>query len=166
MKNITIFLLIILISSQFISCQTSENKTIEYFPDGTEISQWFGDTAKIDKDTLGVQLNVAHFGAIGDGLTLNTESIQKAIDEATSKGGGVVVIPEGRFLTGALFFKPGTHLHVSEGAELLGSDDIANFPIMPSRMEGQSIDYFSAVVNAYGVDGFTITGKGTIDGNG
>jgi len=57
-------------------------------------------------------------------------------------------------------------LHVREGATLLGSDDISNFAIMPSRIEGRSIDYYPAVVNAYGVDGFTITGKGTIDGNG
>ncbi len=166
MKNIPILLASFVIVLQFVSCKTAEKKTVEYFPDGSEISQWFGDTAKINPDTLGVQLNVADFGAVGDGLTLNTESIQKAIDEAAGKGGGLVVIPEGRFLTGALFFKPGTHLHVSEGAVLLGSDDIANFPFMPSRMEGQSIDYFPAVVNAYRVDGFTITGKGTIDGNG
>jgi hypothetical protein len=166
MKNILFLFVIFTITVQPISCKTPEKKTIEYFPDGTEIPQSLLDTTKINIDKLGVQLVVTEFGAVGDGLTLNTEFIQKAIDEAASKGGGVVVIPEGRFLTGALFFKPGTHLHVSEGGMLLGSDDIANFPKMPSRMEGQSIDYFPAVVNAYGADGFTITGKGTIDGNG
>ncbi|MFA5329954.1 MAG: glycoside hydrolase family 28 protein [Prolixibacteraceae bacterium] len=148
------------------SCNLPEKKTIELFPDGTEIPAWFADTAKINPDTLGAQLVVTDFGAVGDGQTLNTLAIQKTIDEAGSRGGGVVIIPEGRFLTGALFFKPHTHLHVREGATLLGSDDIANFPMMPSRMEGRSVDYFPAVVNAYGVEGFTITGKGTIDGNG
>ncbi|MEO5911970.1 MAG: glycosyl hydrolase family 28 protein, partial [Pelobium sp.] len=44
--------------------------------------------------------------------------------------------------------------------------DISNYPIMPSRMEGQNLDYFPALVNAYGVDGFTISGKGTLNGNG
>jgi polygalacturonase len=57
-------------------------------------------------------------------------------------------------------------LHVSEGAVLKGSDNINDYPFMPSRIEGQSIEYFTALVNAYGVNGFTITGKGTIDGNG
>ncbi len=166
MKNISFLLVMFAITLQFISCKTPETKTVEYFPDGTEIPVWFADTAKINSDTLGTQLVVTDFGAVGDGQTLNTESIQKAIDKAASDGGGVVIIPEGKFLTGALFFKPGTHLHVNKGGMLLGSDDIANFPIMPSRMEGRSIDYFPAVVNAYGVDGFTITGKGTIDGNG
>jgi len=53
-----------------------------------------------------------------------------------------------------------------EGAVLKGSDEIANFPKTPSRMEGQNLDYFAALINAYGVDGFSITGKGTINGNG
>jgi len=166
MKNTLFLLAIFTLTVQIISGQTPGKKPIEYFPDGIEIPQSLSDTTKIDITKLGIQLVVTDFGAVGDGKTLNTASIQKAIDKATSKGGGVVVIPKGRFLTGALFFKPGTHLHVSEDGMLLGSDDIANFPIMPSRMEGRSIDYFPAVVNAYGVDGFTITGKGTIDGNG
>jgi len=165
-KHILFLLTIFALSIQTLSCKTPEKKTIGHFPDGTEIPQSLTDTTKIDSEKLGVQLTVTDFGAVGDGQTLNTESIQKAIDEAANKGGGVVIIPKGRFLTGALFFKPGTHLHVSEGGMLLGSDDITNFPIMPSRMEGRSIDYFPAVVNAYGVDGFSITGKGTIDGNG
>lgn len=150
----------------FVSCSSTKEKSVGLFPDGTEIPSWFGDTTKIDPTKLGVQLEVTEFGAVGDGQTLNTEAIQNTIDEAASQGGGVVIIPDGQFLTGALFFKPNTHLHVREGGVLLGSDDIANFPKMPSRMEGRSIDYFPAVVNAYGVDGFTITGKGIIDGNG
>jgi len=166
MKNTLFLLAIFTLSVQIVSGQTHDKKPIEYFPDGTEIPQSLTDTTKINIDKLGVQLVVTDFGAVGDGKTLNTQSIQKTIDQAASKGGGVIVIPKGLFLTGALFFKPGTHLHVSDDGMLLGSDDIANFPIMPSRMEGRSLDYFPAVVNAYGVDGFTITGKGTIDGNG
>lgn len=166
MRNIPFLLIALIFVLGFASCQISEKKNVNSFPDGTEISTWFTDTSKINPDTLGVQLLITDFGAVGDAKTMNTEAIQKTIDEAAAKGGGVVIIPEGTFLTGALFFKPGTHLHVREGAVLLGSDNISNFPIMPSRMEGQSIDYYPAVVNAYGVNGFTITGRGTIDGNG
>lgn len=160
------YLMMLALILQLASCSSPEKKTAEQFPDGTEIPAWFRDTTKIDVIALGAQFVITDHGAIGDGETLNTEAIQKTIDEAAKSGGGVVVIPEGRFLTGAIFFKPNTHLHVSESAILFGSDDISNFPKMPSRMEGQSIDYFPAVVNAYNVDGFTITGKGTIDGNG
>ena len=166
MKRTTTLLIVMALMLHLVSCNSPESNTPAQFPDGSEITAWFNDTSKINPDTLGAQLVVTDFGAVGDGTILNTEAIQKTIDEAASQGGGVVIIPEGRFLTGALFFKPKTHLHVREGGVLLGSDDIANFPMMPSRMEGRSIDYFPAVVNAYGVDGFTITGKGTIDGNG
>ncbi|WP_321289687.1 glycosyl hydrolase family 28 protein [uncultured Sunxiuqinia sp.] len=160
------YLMMLALILQLASCSTHEKKIAEQFPDGTEIPAWFSDTTKIDVKALGTQFVITDYGAIGDGETINTQAIQKTIDEAARSGGGVVVIPEGRFLTGAIFFKPNTHLHVSESAILFGSDDISNFPKKPSRMEGQSIDYFPAVVNAYNVDGFTITGKGTIDGNG
>lgn len=144
----------------------SQEKRTGYFPDGTKIPNWFSEVKKIKLKDLSKQFNIKDFGAIDDSTVLQTNLIQKAIDEASSQGGGVIIIPKGTFLSGALFFKPNTHLYVSEGAVLKGSDNIADYPYLPSRIEGQSIDYFSALVNANGVDGFTISGKGTIDGNG
>ena len=55
---------------------------------------------------------------------------------------------------------------MEEGAVLKGSDDISNFAIVNTRIEGQSLKYFAALVNADKVNGFTISGKGTINGNG
>jgi polygalacturonase len=143
----------------------SQNSDVDRFPDGTELTPWFKDYTKMSLEQLGKQYVITDFGASADSTVLNTVSIQKAID-AASQDGGVVVIPKGVFLTGALFFKPKTHLYVSEGAKLKGSDNIADYPKLPSRMEGQNLDYFAALINAYGLDGFTISGKGTIDGNG
>lgn len=137
-----------------------------YFPDGTKIPNWFSDTTKVQLHELGKKFSITDFGAIDDSTKLQTEAIQSTIDAAAKQGGGVVVIPKGVFLSGALFFKPKTHLYVSEGAVLKGSDNISNYPKIPSRMEGQRLEYFAALVNAYGVDGFTISGKGTINGNG
>ena len=105
-------------------------------------------------------------GEGGDSTALQTEAIQKVIDTAASQGGGVVVVPRGTFLTGSLFFRPGTHLHLREGARLKGSDAITHYKIVKTRLEGQTLNYFAALINADGVDGFTITGSGTIDGNG
>ena len=121
---------------------------------------------KVKKEEFKNQFVLTDFGVSKDSTLLQTTAIQHVIDMASEKGDAVIVIPEGIFLSGALFFKPGTHLHLMAGAKLKGSDDIANYPIMPSRIEGQSIDYFPALVNAYGVDGFTISGSGIIDGNG
>ena len=109
---------------------------------------------------------VTSYGASSDSTKLNTVAIQKVIDKAEANGGGTIVIPKGVYLTGALFFKPKTHLHLMEGAELKGSDNISDYPLIPSRMEGRSIYYYAALINAYHVDSFSITGPGTIDGNG
>lgn len=103
---------------------------------------------------------------MNDSTILQTEKIQAVIDRAARDGGGVILVPKGTYLTGALFFKPKTHLHLLEGAVLKGSDDISNFPILDTRIEGQNLKYFAALINADKVDGFTLSGKGTINGNG
>lgn len=136
------------------------------FPDGTEIPHWFSETTKVECNDLGKKYVITQYGAKNDSLKLQTKVLQKIIDKAAKRGGGVIVIPKGVFLSGALFFKPKTHLYLSEGAVLKGSDHIADYPKLPSRMEGQNLDYFAALINAYGVNGFTISGKGTINGNG
>ncbi len=138
----------------------------QLFPDGTPIPAWFGDTSRVDVNLLGKRYALTDYGVKTDSNLVQTEAIQAVIDKAAAEGGGVVVVPKGTFLSGSLFFKQGTHLLVEEGARLKGSDRIRDFKILDSRMEGQSIKYFAALINADGVDGFTITGPGTIDGNG
>lgn len=109
---------------------------------------------------------ITSFGAVLDSSILNTQAIQTTIETASKNGGGVVVVPRGTFLSGALFFPPGTSLLLEEGAVLKGSDDIRHYPLLPSRMEGQNLEYFAALINAEKVDSFAIQGKGGIDGNG
>ena len=138
----------------------------EKFPDGTLIPDWFRQNEIVNIETLGSKYKITDHGVVNDSTLLQTEKIQAVIDQASSKGGGVIIIPKGTYLSGALFFKPKTHLYLEEGAVLKGSDDISNFPIINTRIEGQSLKYFAALVNADKVDGFTISGKGTINGNG
>jgi polygalacturonase len=109
---------------------------------------------------------ITQFGAGTDSTKLTTQAIQRAIDKAAASGGGTVVVPKGVFLSGALFFKPNTQLRLLAGAKLKGSDNIADYPLVPSRMEGQNLNYYAALVNAHKVNNFKITGPGTIDGNG
>lgn len=164
MKILKYFLLILFFSSHFSYSQTEGKEDL--WPDGSTISPWFHDYTKLKLEDLGKQYIITSHGVFADSTLLQTEKIQRIIDQASQSGGGVIVIPKGTFLSGALFFKPDTHLHLAEGAVLKGSDDISNYPKIPSRMEGQNLDYFAALVNAYGVDGFSITGNGTINGNG
>ncbi len=109
---------------------------------------------------------VSKFDVSTDSTKIQTVALQKVIDKASENGGGTIVVPKGVYLTGALFFKPKTKLVLQEGAVLKGSDAIADYPLIPSRMEGQNILYYAALINAYYVDSFSIIGPGTIDGNG
>lgn len=138
----------------------------DLFPDGTPVPDWFRQVQETNIKVLGKSFVITDFGVLNDSTIVQTENIQAVIDKASQSGGGVLVIPKGTFLSGSLFFKPNTHLHLEEGATLKGSDDISNFAIVNTRMEGQTLKYFAALVNADKVDGFTISGKGTINGNG
>lgn len=138
----------------------------EHFPDGTVIPDWFGKNEIVNTDALGAKYRLTDYGVVNDSTVLQTEKIQRVIDKAGENGGGVIVVPEGTYLSGALFFRPGTHLHLEKKAVLKGSDDISNFPVIETRMEGQSLKYFAALINADKVDGFTLSGEGTINGNG
>ncbi len=109
---------------------------------------------------------ITNYGIVNDSTIVQTKSIQAVIDKAGAAGGGTIVIPKGTYMSGALFFKPGTHLRLNEGAVLKGSDNIVDYPLIPSRMEGKKLDYFAALVNAYQVEKFSISGPGEINGNG
>lgn len=138
----------------------------ETFPDGMPISDWFYDTLITPIDKLGEVYTITDYGVVDDSTIVQTRALQYVIDRAAAMGGGVIRIPRGTYLSGSLFFKQGTHLYLDEGAVLKGSDDISHFSVIDTRLEGQCIKYFAALVNAIGVNGFSISGKGTIDGNG
>ena len=92
--------------------------------------------------------------------------LQAEIDRIAAGGGGTLVVTAGVHRTGALFFKPGVNLHLERGAVIEGVDDEAAYPMVETRIEGQTRRYFPALVNADRCHGFTITGEGTIDGHG
>ncbi len=109
--------------------------------------------------------SVASYGAKADGTTLNTAAIQRAID-AAAKHGGTVTLPDGTYLTGSLFVKSGVTLRVDKGVTLLGSQSISDYPEMPTRVAGIEMTWPAALINVYKQTGATITGEGTIDGDG
>ena len=142
-----------------------ENIPEEFFPDGTPVDGWFYDTRIPGLEELGRQYVLTRYNILDDGK-IHTEEIQKLIDTAAEQGGGVIVVPAGTYLTGSLFFKQGVNLYVAEGGTLKGSDDISDYRICETRIEGETCRYFSALINADSVDGFTMCGPGTVDGNG
>lgn len=109
---------------------------------------------------------ITNGGAVGDGRTLNTKAIQAVIDRCAGGGGGVVVVPRGTFLTGALFLKQGCNLEVEKGGVLKGSTDPQDYPPVKTRWEGVEREWTAALVNAEGLTGVELSGEGTIDGSG
>ena len=100
---------------------------------------------------------ISYFGAVPDGITLNTEAIQAAIDSAHHSGGGRVIVPKGRFLSGSLILKSGVNLHIEKGGVLLGSTDPAHY-VKLNRWKG--------LIMADGQENISLTGYGEIDGQG
>ncbi len=111
--------------------------------------------------------NVTRFGAVSDGETLNTEAIQSAIDACSESGGGTVTFPAGSYLSGTLILRDHVNLHLQEGATLLGSTNPEDYPKIKTRIRS----YYDEIVLQSLIFGedlshVSITGKGTIDGQG
>lgn len=140
-------------------------KTQEFFPDGTPIDEWFFDVSIPSIESLGKTYVITDYGVCDDGK-IYTKQIQGLIDDVAERGGGVIVVPKGTYYTGALFFRQGVHLRVEKDGVLKGSDDISDYPVCQTRIEGESCLYYPALINADGIDGFVMCGEGKIDGNG
>jgi len=98
---------------------------------------------------------------------LSTSAIQKAIDELSNKGGGTVIVPAGKWLTGRIILKNNINLWLDEGAELHFSGEIKDYlPVVFTRNEGIEMYSLGALIYANGVENIAITGKGKLVGPG
>lgn len=110
--------------------------------------------------------NVTNFGAIGDGKTLNTVAIQKTIDNCSMQGGGMVLIPDGTFVSGTILLKNDVTLMLHESAILLGSTDIADYQVIDGFKDGRGAKMGYCFIGGVDVKNGGISGKGKINGNG
>ena len=110
--------------------------------------------------------NIEDFGAVGDGKTLNTASIQDAVDYCAKAGGGMVYIPSGDFVTGPIFLKSNINFHISEGAMLLGDTNKSRYPGIQGRWEGIERKTYASILTGHDLENISITGRGTIDARG
>lgn len=113
--------------------------------------------------------NIKDFGAVGDGLTKDTEAVQRAIDACAEAGGGTVVVPSGRFLCGTIMLRSYVELHLTPAGRIVSSTEEADFVSPDSGAdtahlsEGQGS---SALICARHAVNIAVTGLGTIDGQG
>ena len=112
------------------------------------------------------QVNLKDFGAVGDGITLNTEAFAKAIDALVQKGGGKLVVPQGVWHTGPIELKSHINLHLNAGAVILFAADETLYPLIDTSFEGLDTRRCQSPLSANGATDIAITGKGVIDGNG
>ena len=112
--------------------------------------------------------NALQQGAVGDGRTLNTKSLQSAIDALHEKGGGQLYFPAGRYLTGSLQLKSNVTLYLEKEAVLLGSTSPYDYPGFSTEKELKvNNDHFDqALIYVEGAENIDITGEGCIDGQG
>lgn len=114
------------------------------------------------KDTF----NITRFGAVADGITLNTHPINQAIAACNKKGGGVVLVPGGMWLTGPLVLKSNVNLHIERDAVLLFTTDFDQYPLVEGSYEGRRSARNQSPISGTDLENIAITGKGVIDGNG
>jgi len=115
-------------------------------------------------DSSAATFNVKDYGATGDGVTLDTQAIQQAIDACSANQGGTVWVPAGNFVIGTVHLKSHVTLSLDHGASLLGSQDWADYPTDNLRRarEGQS----ECLLYAEDATHIRLEGLGVIDGRG
>ncbi|MDQ1771050.1 glycoside hydrolase family 28 protein [Labilibaculum sp. A4] len=128
---------------------------------------WIADVgARTQPVSRGVIYNPSDFGAVGDGVTLCTKSIQESIDKCAELGGGVVRFQTGIYLTGSVFLKSNVILDIPKGVQIEGSQDINDYKEIPTRVAGIEMDWPAGLINIIDQHNVAITGDGVVHGKG
>ncbi|GAB2530768.1 glycoside hydrolase family 28 protein [Spirosoma aerophilum] len=114
------------------------------------------------KDTL----SILSYGAKPDGVTLNTKAINTAIAACSQKGGGVVVVPGGLWMTGPIELKSNVNLHLNKSALLLFTPDKSQYALVEGVYEGKRAARNQSPISGTNLENIAITGQGIVDGNG
>ena len=156
------FICLSLVVFLFNACKTKDNsaKGTDVFDEADRIISAI-KTLEFPNNTY----NIVDFGAVSDGVTNNSEAIKKAITACSEAGGGKVIIPSGKFLTGPIHLKSNMNLHLEEGAEVLFSTEKKDYlPVVHTSYEGQELMNYSPLIYAYKQNNIAVTGKGIFNG--
>ncbi len=112
------------------------------------------------------EFKITDFGAVADGVTLNTGAIDQAILTCSEAGGGMVTIPEGLWLTGPIELRSNVNLHIEQGALVVFSRDFEQYPFITTYFEGKQDFRAMPLLYGNGLENIAITGEGVFDGSG
>ena len=154
------FALLFIVASFSVSCQSPEQN--DPWTKADSILQNIKDPQFPNKI-----YNVVDFGAVGDGLTVNTKEINSAIGKCSLDGGGQVLVTGGKFLTGPIHLKSNVDLHIDAGTTLMFTTNPKDYlPLVRTRWEGDDCYNYSPLIYADGQTNIAITGSGILDGGG
>ena len=172
-KNNT-YIILLLISCALISCKQNQSKANHDSVENTEkISTKDTIWEQADKIIAEItipefqdkEFNIKDYGAVSDGNTNNSEAFKEAIAACNEAGGGKVIVPKGKFLTGPIHLKSNVNLHLAEGAEVLFSKNKQDYlPVVHTSYEGVELMNYSPLIYAKGQKNIAVTGKGTLNG--
>jgi len=111
-------------------------------------------------------VKLTDFGAVGDGVTMNTDAFSKAFEALEKKGGGKLIVPAGVWYTGPIVLKSNVNLHLEQGALILFNPDFDLYPLVNTVFEGLDTKRCQSPISGYGLTNVAITGEGTINGSG
>ncbi len=136
---------------------------INNFLDGKEIDSFFKENKNVNINDFDKKYYLKDYHL--ESNSIETNKIQDLIDYISDNGGGLLVV-DGIYKTGALYFKDGVSLYLAKDSKLIASEHINDYPLCYTRIEGESGLYYPALLNFIGVNNISIFGEGVIDGNG
>ncbi len=112
------------------------------------------------------KVSIVNYGAVGDGIKLNTEAFNTAMSDLSKKGGGTLVVPKGVWFTGPIVFQSNINLHLEKGALLMFTPDFKAYPLIKTVFEGVETRRCQSPVSGRNLVNIAITGEGAINGSG
>ncbi len=161
MKRFIYLVVIFLISNLLLAQNYIENEIKKYYKNLPFEMPVLKAPVFPDKDYL-----ITDFGALGDGITLNTDAFEKAMIECEKNGGGRIIVPKGIWLTGTIKFRSNVNLYLERGALIQFSKNFDHYPLVETTYEGTEQYRCQSPISGKNLTNIAITGYGVIDGGG
>lgn len=160
-----LFLVLVLVS-----CKNNKERAGAALPEVAQKDSPWDDADRIVENIVVPEFpdntfNVEDYGAIADSTTNNSTAFAAAINACSEQGGGMVLVPKGKYLTGPIHLKSNVNFHMEEGTEIIFSREKSDYlPVVHTSYEGMEMMNYSPLIYAYKQTNIAVTGKGIFNG--